>query len=110
MLTKYIRSTIIVTIQVILPVVLLLLIAPQLLQFSHELNQASNFFLMHKIGFLLTHIIFYLALFWLWPRIIYFYIRRSTNEITPVQIQSALKAKWYLLSAMAFFEFLVWWR
>ncbi|HAU3626743.1 TPA: hypothetical protein F7136_04720 [Legionella pneumophila] len=110
MLKKYIRSTIIVMIQVILPVLLLLMIAPQLLQFSHEFNQASNFFITHKIGFLIIHIIFYLALFGLWRRIIYFYVKRSNIEITAEQVQTALKAKWYLLVAMAFFELMVWWK
>ncbi len=110
MLNKYIRSTIIVMIQVILPVVLLLLLAPQLLQFNHEFNQASHFFLTYKIGFLVTHITFYLALFGLWPRVISFYVQRSNTEIPTEHIQSALKAKWYLLVAMVFFELLVWWR
>ena len=110
MLNKYIRLTIIVMIQIILPVMTILLLAPQLLKFNNELNQASHFLLTHRAGFLITHIIFYLALFWLWPKIIYSYVKRTNHETSPEQIQSALKAKWYLLSAMAFFELMVWWR
>jgi hypothetical protein len=110
MLNKYIRSTIIVMIQIILPVVTILLLAPLLLQFNNEINQANHYLLTHKTGFLLTHIIFYLALFWLWPKIIYFYAKRNNHKTTPEQIQTALKAKWYLLTAMAFFELMLWWR
>lgn len=110
MLKKYICSTIIVMTQTILPVMLLLVLAPKLLQFNHEFNAASCFFLIHKTGFLITHIIFYLVFFWLWPKIIYFYIGFNKSEISTEQVQFALKAKWYLLSAMIFFELLVWWR
>jgi len=110
MLKKYIRSTIIVLIQVIVPVVLLLILAPQLLQFHDGFNQAQHFFLIHKTGFLITHILLYLTLLWLWPRIIYSYIKRVHIEIVPEQIQAALKAKWYLLAAMAFFELMFWWK
>lgn len=110
MLKKYLRSTIIVTIQVILPVGLLLLLAPQLLQFNQGFAQASHFFVLHKLGFLVSHIIFYLAFFWLWPKIIHFYIKSQTHEVTTEQMELAFKAKWYLLLAMAFFELMVWWR
>jgi hypothetical protein len=110
MLKKYIRSTIIVMIQLIVPVALLLILAPQLFQFHNGFNQANHFFLIHKTGFLITHIFVYLALFWLWPRIIRSYIKKSYSEITKEQIKVALSAKWYLLAAMAFFELLVWWR
>lgn len=110
MLSKYVRSTIIVLIQVILPVGLVLILAPHLLQSQNGFNQAQHFFIIHKIGFLITHISLYIALFWLWPRIIYIYIKQINNESTPEQIQSALKAKWYLLITMAFFELMVWWR
>jgi len=110
MLKKYLRSTIIVTIQVILPVGLLLLLAPQLLQFNKGFAQASHFFVLHKLGFLFGHIIFYLALLWLWPKIIHLYINRKNHEVTPELIELALKARWYLLLAMAFFELMVWWR
>jgi hypothetical protein len=110
MLKKYIRPTIIVMIQVILPVVLLLLLAPQLVQFNYEFNLVQHFFISHQIGFLIAHCSFYLVLYWLWPRIISSYIKRTNNEITTEQIKSALNARWYLLAAMASFELLAWWR
>lgn len=110
MLYKYIRSTIIVTIQLILPVALLLLLAPQLLQSYHGFNKAQQFFSIHKTGFLITHTLFYLALIRLWPIFIYAYITRSNLETTTEQMLSALKAKWYFIASLVFFELLVWWR
>lgn len=110
MLNKYLRSTIIVTVQAILPVVLLLLLAPVLLQFNNEFNQANHFLLIHKTGFLIGHLLLYIVLIYTWPIIINWYIKRHTHEINSEQIQSALRIKWYLLGAMAFFELLFWWR
>lgn len=106
MLKKYTRSTIIVLIQGIVPVVLLLIFAPLLIQFHDGFNQVQQFFQSHKIGFLITHITLYLVFLYLWPRI----IKRLTIESTEEQMQSALKAKWYLLAVMAFFDLIVWWR
>ncbi|MDI1351860.1 MAG: hypothetical protein PSV35_03680, partial [bacterium] len=106
MLNKTIRSTIIVTVQAILPVVLLLLLAPQLLQFNSDLNKANHFLLIHKTGFLIAHLTLCIALIYLWPAIIRRYIKRHTHEINSEQVQSALNIKWYLLGAMAFFELL----
>ncbi|HAT7052172.1 hypothetical protein SDC14_14620 [Legionella pneumophila serogroup 1] len=110
MLNKYVRTTIIAITKYILPVVLLLLLAPQFVQFSSQLTQTNQFFQLHQIAFLLVHSLFYLALYWLWPRIIHVLVNRSSHDITQEQINSALKAKWYLLAALVFFEVLVWWR
>lgn len=110
MLNKTIRTTIIAITKYILPVVLLLLLAPQLVQFSPQLTQANQFFHLHQVAFLFLHCLLYLALYWLWPRFIHVLVNRSAHEVAPEQINSALKAKWYLLAALVFFEVLVWWR
>lgn len=110
MLNKCVRKTIIAITKYILPVVLLLLLAPQLVQFSPQLTQTNQFFHLHQNAFLLVHSLFYLALYWLWPRIIHVLVNRGSHEITQEQINSGLKAKWYLLAALVFFEVLVWWR
>jgi len=110
MLNKYIRSTIIIIVQFFLPGVLLLLLTPQLLQFNQELHKAQNFFVSHKTGFLITHLLFYLALLGVWPLITNAYVKRSQHEISTEQVHSALNAKWYLLAAMIIFEFLAWWK
>ena len=110
MLNKYARTTIIAITKYILPVVLILLLAPQLVQFSPQLTKANQFFHLHQIVFLLLHSLFYLALYLLWPRIIHALVNRNAYEITQEQINSALNAKWYLLATLVFFEILVWWR
>ncbi|MCE3045372.1 hypothetical protein [Legionella sp. 16cNR16C] len=110
MLNKSIRTAIIAIIKYILPVVLLLMLAPQLIQFSPQLIQANQFFHLHQFSFLLLHSLFFLALYWFWPRVIHALLNRSSHEITQEQINSALNAKWYLLAALIFFEALVWWR
>lgn len=110
MLNKYVRTTIIAITKYILPVVLLLLLAPQLVQFSPQLTKTNQFFHLHQAAFLLVHSLFYLALYWLWPRIIHTLVNRSPHDITQEQLNSVLNAKWYLLAALVFFEVLVWWR
>ncbi|KTD04429.1 hypothetical protein Lgee_0182 [Legionella geestiana] len=108
MLKKYIRSTIIVTFKYLMPVLLLLLLAPVLLQFSQEMNQAQKFLSTHQSGFHILHGLIYIFIYYLWPRLIH--ARSKECELTPEQIQIALNAKWYLLAAMAVFELLTWWR
>ncbi|MHA3183318.1 hypothetical protein ACX1EY_14205 [Legionella pneumophila] len=110
MLNKTVRTTIIVITKYILPIVLLLLLAPQLVQFSPQLTQANQFFHLHQGAFFFLHCLLYLALYWLWPRIIHVLVSRSPHEIAQEQINSALSAKWYLLAALVFFELLFWWR
>lgn len=110
MLNKYIRSTIIVLLQSLLPVLFFLWLTPQLLQFSHEFHQAQHFFVVHKVGFLIVHILFYLVLFWLWPLFIDLYIKRCNYDMSTKQIKLALNTRWYLLAAMTIFELLVWWK
>lgn len=110
MLNKYTRTTIIAITKYILPVVLLFLLTPQLVQFSPQLTQVNQFFHLHQAAFLILHSFFYLALYWLWPRIIHALVIRSSHEITEEQLHVALNAKWYLLAGLVFFEVLVWWR
>jgi amino acid permease len=110
MFNKYVRTPIIVVTKYILPVLLLLLLAPQLLTFSPQLTEANHFFHTYKALFLAIHSFFYLALYWLWPHLINHLITRSVHEPSPERIQLALKAKWYLIAALIFFETLVWLR
>jgi hypothetical protein len=110
MLNKTIRSTIIVTIQFIVPAALLLIFAPQLLNHTHQLNQARAFFNTHQLQFLLAHISFYLALFWIWPLLIKLISTRLNSKPDTTQINTAIKARWYLIAAMAFLELLAGWK
>lgn len=110
MLNKTIRSTIIVMIQFIVPATLLLIITPKLLNHTHQLNHALDFFNKHQLQFLLAHCTFYLALFWLWPQLIKLATTRLNREPNAAQIKSAISARWYLITTMALFELLTWWK
>ena len=108
MLNRYARLSIIALTKYILPVVVLLLLIPQLLHFSPQIIQANKFFHYHQCSFLLVHGLFYLAFYYCWPRIIYFLVKRSNHLITQEQLHCALNAKWYLLTALVFFEVMAW--
>lgn len=110
MFNKYVRTPIIVVTKCILPVLMLLLLAPQVLKLSPQLAQTNHFFHTYQTTFLAIHCLFYLALYWLWPHLINYLITRSIHEPSPEQIQLTLNAKWYLLASLIFFEALFWWR
>ena len=90
---KYLRSAIIVTIQCIVPAMLLFLIAPQLIHHSGELNQSQIFFKAHQWMLLIAHSLFYLSLFFLWPLIINLTVSRQNNAPDTNQIKIALSAR-----------------
>lgn len=106
---KYLRLTIIVTAQCIVPVMLLFIIAPSLMNHSGQFNQAQTFFKAHETILLTVHSLFYLSLFLLWPRVIHLIVSRQHHQIDANQINIALSARWYLLAAMTFFELLMLW-
>ncbi|HAT8866571.1 TPA: hypothetical protein OUZ96_000386 [Legionella pneumophila] len=110
MFNKRISQFIIGISKTVVPVVLILLLAPQLIRFTSELNSTSHFFQNHQIHFLILHGLFYLALYGCWPRLITVLINRCHYEISDSQIKLALQARNYLLAALIFFELLVWWR
>ncbi|HAT9022102.1 TPA: hypothetical protein JBB12_10485 [Legionella pneumophila subsp. pneumophila] len=110
MLNKRFYKSIIGISKFILPVVLLLLLAPQLMRFSTEFSSMNDFFKTHQIGFLRCHMLFYLVLYWAWPKLITSMVNRRPHELDEVQIKLALQAKYYLIAALIFFELLVWWR
>ena len=106
MLNKTIRSTIIVTFQTLVPAILLFFIAPQVLKQTHLLNQAQYFLNNHRLQLLLIHSCFYMALFWCWPIVIN--LMNNTTDKNTLKI--ATSARWYLITAMAFFELLINWK
>ncbi|HAT4455351.1 TPA: hypothetical protein RGI28_001940 [Legionella pneumophila] len=110
MLNKRIHKSIIGISKILLPVMLLLLLAPQLIRFNLELSMTNRFFQTHQMSFLIIHGLFYLALYWCWPRLITVLINRYKHEINESQIKLALQARGYLLATLVFFELLIWWR
>ncbi|KTD18258.1 hypothetical protein Ljor_2564 [Legionella jordanis] len=110
MLNNWFYKSIIGISKFILPVVLLLFLAPQLMRFSTEISSMNDFFKIHQVGFLLCHMLFYIALYWAWPKLITGMVNRRQDELDEAQIKLALQAKYYLLAALIFFELLIWWR
>lgn len=109
MRNKYLRSTIIVTVQCIVPVLLLLVIAPLLINHVAELSRLQKFIEAHRVALLLTHGLFYLSIFCLWPHFIKYTISYHSDYPETNQIKIANSARWYLLAAIALFELLVYW-
>ncbi|MBA2650293.1 MAG: hypothetical protein H0U75_12025 [Legionella sp.] len=106
MLCKRITKSIIGISKIVLLVALLFLLAPQFLQYSIELNTANHFFQAHQMSFLIFHGLFYLALYWVWPKLITVLV--GQNKLNESQIKMILQARVYLLAALVTFELLVW--
>lgn len=110
MLNKRIHKSIIGISKAILPIVLLLFLAPQLIRFNSQLNTANHFFQTHQIHFLTLHGLFYLAIYCCWPKLVMVTVNHLQHEIEDAQIKLALQARYYLLAALVFIELLVCWR
>jgi len=110
MRNKFIRSTIIVLAQYVLPALLLLIITPQVMNHAGQLNQTQTFFKTHQAALLLAHGLFYLILFLLWPHVIKLIISRRDHFPDSATIKTATSARWYLLAAMVLFELLIYWK
>lgn len=106
---KYLRSTIIITAQCIVPAMLLFIITPALMNHSEQFNQAQTFCRVHQMILLMVHGLFYLSLFLLWPHFIHLIVSRQHHQPGANQINIARSARWYLLAAMIFFELLMLW-
>ncbi|MDW9178636.1 hypothetical protein SE948_03125 [Legionella pneumophila] len=110
MFNKRIYKSIIGISKFVLPVILLLLLAPLLMQYSSEFSAMNSFFKTHQMGFLLCHMLFYLILYWAWPKLITSIVSQCQHELDDAQIKLALQARYYLLATFIFFELLMWWR
>lgn len=104
MIKHYIRSSIIVLIQTLLPIVTLLALAPWLINGNLLTPWQSTFATIQPL-FLCLHGVLYLALILLWPML----ISRLQNQqqLAPKQLNTALKARWYLLGIFVFIDALM---
>ncbi|MGQ3892029.1 hypothetical protein [Legionella sp. CNM-4043-24] len=107
MQNNFVRTAIIIMIQIIVPVLLLLTLIPPLLSHSSQLHRIQQFFETHQSGFLFIHGLFYLILFLLWPRIVK---QMANQQLDDRQIKIALSARWYLVTSLILFEILTLWR
>lgn len=98
---SFIRSSIIVLIQAILPIIVLLIVSPWLINQSTSLKSWQAFFNQNHAFFLLAHIVFYIMLIWLWPKLVYTLQTERTNQ---QQLHLAMQARWYLVTIFMFIE------
>ncbi|AMP90311.1 TPA: hypothetical protein ACIZB4_001264 [Legionella pneumophila] len=104
MIKHYIRSSIIVLIQTVLPIIALLAIAPWFIN-SNLLTRWQSTFTTIQPLFLGLHGVLYLSLVLLWPRLI---LRlQNQHQITTEQLNTALKTRWYLLGIFVFIDILM---
>jgi len=108
MLKNYLRSTIIVLLQAILPIFAILLMVPWIFSHSSSLTQWQQQLTEWRHWFLILHALFYLAFFAFWPRIIFRF--QQQNELTNKQLKAAINARWYLLVTFVLMDLLMLWR
>ncbi|HAU0183196.1 TPA: hypothetical protein JBF20_03150 [Legionella pneumophila] len=104
MIKHYIRSSIIVLIQTVLPIIALLVIAPWFIN-SNLLTRWQNTFTTIQPLFLVLHGVNYLFLVLLWPRLIS--RLQNQHQLTAEQLSKALNARWYLLAIFVFIDALM---
>ncbi|HAU0843156.1 TPA: hypothetical protein ACT9KV_001340 [Legionella pneumophila] len=104
MIKHYIRSSIIVLIQTVLPIIALLAIAPWFINGNMLTRWQSTFTGIQPL-FLSLHGLFYLVFILLWPRLIS--RLQNQHQLTPEQLSTALKARWYLLGIFVFIDALM---
>lgn len=104
MIKHYIRSSIIVLIQTVLPIIALLAIAPWFIN-SNLLTRWQSTFTIIQPLFLGLHGVLYLGLVLLWPRLIS--RLQNQHQLTTEQLGTALKARWYLLAIFVFIDALM---
>ncbi|HAU0368248.1 TPA: hypothetical protein JBF73_03450 [Legionella pneumophila] len=104
MIKHYIRSSIIVLIQTVLPIIILLAVAPWFIN-SNLLTRWQSTFITLQPLFLGLHGLFYVIIALLWPRLIS--RLRNQDQLTTEQLNTALKARWYLLAIFVFIDALM---
>ena len=104
MIKHYIRSSIIVLIQTVLPMIALLAIAPWFIN-SNLLTRWQSTFTTIQPLFLALHGVLYLALILLWPKLISHL--QNQHQLTAEQLRTALNARWYLLAIFVFIDALM---
>ena len=106
MLKQYAKYSIIVIIQLTVLAIIILLIAPIMLNHASSLNRGYDFFTRFHQLFFIGHGLFYTALYFSWPPIIRFLANRQTAPPTPKHISKAMHARCYLIGAFLLFELL----
>ena len=106
MLKKFLRPSIIVVIQLILLVILIAIITPFLLKNTDSLNHLRQLVQHYKWPLLMTHGLFYAALYFLWPLLINLLSQKQAMPPREEQLKFALNARLYLIGIFILFEVL----
>ena len=104
MLKNYLRSTIIVLLQAILPIIALIMATPWLINQSTRLKDWQGFFTQNQLVFLMAHFVFYILLVVLWPKLVSMLKSEETNQ---QQYHLAMQARWYFAAIFMFFELIL---
>lgn len=107
MIKDHIRSSIIVLVQAILPIIALLALAPWFIN-KNLLNHWKYTFANIQPSFLFLHGLLYLSLILLWPKLVT--RLQIQNELAPEQLKTVLKVRWYLLGIFLLIDSLMIWR
>lgn len=105
MIRNYIRSTITVIIQILLPIMVLLVLGPLFINTKVITHLQQPVF---DPWFIVLHGLFYLSFILFWPKLVY--RLHKQNPINTEQLKTALKARWYLLATFLFIDALMLWR
>ena len=106
MLKKFLRPSIIVVIQVILLAILIACITPFLLRNTDSLNQFRQLIQHLKWALLITHGLFYAALYFAWPLLINLLCQKQGSPPGEGQRRAALNARLYIIGTFVIFELL----
>lgn len=98
MLKKYLSSSIIVLLQLILLGIMIVICAPLLLQNSHLTQHMNIFLTRYKTVFLVGHGLFYLGFYVFWPKIVKLIAVSESETPNEVQINKAIHIRLYLLA------------
>lgn len=105
MIKNYIRSTIIVILQILLPITALLILAPLLIN-TKVINYLQQ--PVFQPWFIVLRTLFYTSLILLWPKLVQRIDKQ--NPINTEQYKAALKVRWYLLALFLFIDVLMLWK
>lgn len=101
-----IRSTIIATIQWTGIALLFLFMAPIVFEKTGSMHHLSLFLAQNKVWFYFFHGLIGLSIYCLFPAVVKLIARHQPTPPTEVQLQLAMKVRWYLVLIFIILNFL----
>ncbi len=111
MLKKYSTSIVIIRLSkliglALLTSFLLLSLAPILIRHTHELASIQVFLLKFKWLFLVSHGLFYIALYGLWPKLVLLVAKQQRVTPSSDQLKQAIQSRVFVIAVLLMFELL----